>query len=177
MRYSPSVSVTTVRRIPFSESSTVTLAFGTVPPVGSVTVPRISPDVPVPWACVTLFAGSKHANDRNAPASKVALISPPGSANKSPSCYQIEPIPLRSPQRVSEWARHDRCYLARCRLCQAWQICMEVLQETQRHPLETQGPHAPDGCIQNYDCPYHIILTNVKTKPHGPHIGHSREGR
>ena len=42
---------------------------------------------------------------------------------------------------------------------------MEVLQETQRHPLETQGPHAPDGCIQNYDCPYHIILTNVKTKP------------
>src|SRR5580693_136226 len=103
MRYSPSVSVTTVRRIPFSESSTVTVAFGTVPPVGSVTVPRISPDVPVPWACVTLFAGSKHANDRNAPASKVALISPPGSANKSPSCYQIEPIPLRSPQRITEW--------------------------------------------------------------------------
>jgi hypothetical protein len=28
-----------------------------------------------------------------------------------------------------------------------------------------QGPHALDGYIQNYDCPYHIILTNVKTKP------------
>ena len=42
---------------------------------------------------------------------------------------------------------------------------MEVLQETLRHPLGTQRPHALDECIQNYDCPYHIILTNVKTKP------------
>jgi hypothetical protein len=42
---------------------------------------------------------------------------------------------------------------------------MEVLQETVRHPSGIRGPHAPDGCIQNYDCPYHIILTNVKTNP------------
>jgi hypothetical protein len=42
---------------------------------------------------------------------------------------------------------------------------MEVLPETLRHPSGIQGPHALDGCIQNYDCPYHIILTNVKTKP------------
>jgi hypothetical protein len=41
---------------------------------------------------------------------------------------------------------------------------MEVLQETVRHPSGIHGPHAPDGCIQNYDCPYHIILTNVKAK-------------
>jgi hypothetical protein len=42
---------------------------------------------------------------------------------------------------------------------------MEVLQETVRHPSGIHELHTPDGCIQNYDCPYHIILTNVKTNP------------
>lgn len=54
---------------------------------------------------------------------------------------------------------------------------MDVLQETLRHPSGIHGPHAPDGCIQNYDCPYHIILTNVKTNPQafskGNKPGHS----
>jgi len=49
------------------------------------------------------------------------------------------------------------------RLLEDLAICMEVLEETLRHPSGIHGPHAPDGCIQNYDCPYHIILTNVKT--------------
>jgi hypothetical protein len=41
---------------------------------------------------------------------------------------------------------------------------MEVLQETLRQPSGIQGPPVPDGYIQNYDSPYHIIFTNVKTE-------------
>src|SRR6202041_3210612 len=160
MRNSPSLSVTTARRIPFAESSTVTAAFGTVPPVGSVTVPRISPDVPVPWACAALFAGSMHANERNAPASRVALISPPGSTFGSQSFCSMGPITLCSLHRMPFRDCHAHSSRTRCRLIPKLETCMEVLQETLRHPSGIHGPHAPDGCIQNYDCPYHIILTN-----------------
>src|SRR4029077_4513186 len=36
--------------MPFSGSSTAMFALGTLAPEGSVTVPRITPEVPTPWA-------------------------------------------------------------------------------------------------------------------------------
>src|SRR5579863_126638 len=162
-RYPPSVSVTAVRRIPFSESSAVTVAFGTVPPVGSVTVPRISADVPVPWARVTLFAGIRHAKDRIAAARKVALISPPGSANRSRNLVEVCPRQSFIAPSVSEWAAPERPRVVGNRSMPALPICMEPSRENLNQPGMMDDPMSR-RTIRNYDCPYHIILTNVKTK-------------
>jgi hypothetical protein len=41
---------------------------------------------------------------------------------------------------------------------------IEPLRETLIQSQEFEDP-MPRRTIQNYDCPYHIILTNVKLKP------------
>ncbi len=47
-------------------------------------------------------------------------------------------------------------------------IHIEALQETLRHPSETQGLIPLDRYIRNYDSAYHIIFTNVKTNSQIP---------
>src|SRR5215469_4244285 len=60
------MSVTRVRRRPVDGSSTLIVARGKTAPEVSVTVPRMLPEEPTPWAYARLPADSKHRNNHDA---------------------------------------------------------------------------------------------------------------
>src|SRR5258708_26414646 len=68
-------------------SITVTLAFGTPAPVGSVTIPVRSAEAPTPCAQTTGPAGKSPAKNTNRTARKDDFIAPPSSSKAS--CFWI----------------------------------------------------------------------------------------